>query len=132
MLLAQLHSNHTKTPSTRWARGKRCMGIQFNSRSSFHSPAREKTFHYKQVIAACDLHAFLSVQQKLRSPYCVQESDVFHYATQATTYASLKNSSIFEQDTSLNRPKLTCIAIFLFIHFNNFVNIFTPTWPSMI
>ena len=33
---------------------------------SFNSPPRED-FHYMQVIAACNLHAFLSVQQKLRS-----------------------------------------------------------------
>ena len=56
-------------------------------RSSFHSPAREDS-HYMQVIAACDLHAFLSVQQMLTSLYHVQESDVFHYVVQVTTRKS--------------------------------------------
>ena len=48
-----------------------------HSSTPFHSPAREDS-HYMQVIAACDLHAFLSVQQMLTSLYRVQESDVFH------------------------------------------------------
>ena len=56
-------------------------------RSSFHSPAREDS-HYMQVIAACDLHAFLPVQQMLTSLYRVQESDVFHYVVQVTTRKS--------------------------------------------
>ena len=88
MLLAQLHSNHTRTPSARWARGKRCTGTQFNSFGLHSTVQQEKSSHYMQVIAACDLHAFLSVQQMLTSLYRVQESDVFHFVVQVTTRKS--------------------------------------------
>ena len=58
-----------------------------HSSTPFHSPAREDS-HYMQVIAACDLHAFLSVQQMLTSLYRVQECDIFHYVVQVTTRKS--------------------------------------------
>ena len=110
-------------------------------RSSFHSPARA-VFHYMQVIAACDLHAFLSVQQMLTSLYRVQESDVFHYVVQVTTRKSqdIRARNIFHyvvQATTCKsqqfidirtrhltkHTKITLIANFVFMHFNNFVNI---------
>ena len=57
-------------------------------RSSFHSPARED-FHYMQVIAACDLHAFpFSTAKVKKCLTCVQASNVFHYVVQATTLKS--------------------------------------------
>ena len=66
--------------------------------SSFHSPAREDS-HYMQVIAACDLHAFLSVQQMLTSLYRVQESDIFHYVVQVTTRKSQEFIDIRARNT---------------------------------
>ena len=49
-----------------------------------HSPAREVS-HYMQVIAACGLHAFLSVQHKLINSLTCTSKRRLPYVVQAKT-----------------------------------------------
>ena len=99
MLLAQLYSNHTRTPSARWPKRKDARGHSSTCSVFIHIPARE-VFHYTQVIAACGLHAFLSVQHNKLSKSNMYKQERSSITCCKQQHASLKNTLTFDQETS--------------------------------
>ena len=102
---------------------------------STESPVCRGALQLHQVISPCERCCWLSCipttpghlvqdgpSEKMHGN-TVQIFPVFIPQSNKTSLPSLNNSSIFEQNTSLNRPKLTCFANFIFMHFINIINI---------
>ena len=93
---------------------KRCTGTQFKSLVFIYIPAREvlNIFHYMQVIVACGLHAFLSVQHKLSKSLDTYKQEKSYITWCKQQHTRLKNSLTFEQETYLHRTKMNLNIVY--------------------
>ena len=126
-------TGHTRTPNARWPEGKYARGgTQFNS-FSLHSHSSKRSLPLHASYCCMWLICFPFSTAKVKQVSNVYKK-VMSSITGASNNTSLENSltfkqetfplrdannmqlsSIFKQDTTLNRPKLTCIAFYAFL-----------------